>query len=43
VDKYGRAMQATDDSIIWCRKDAISLNNTLVIFLILFAFPRQQW
>ena len=23
VEKYGRARQVTDDSIIWCRKDAI--------------------
>jgi hypothetical protein len=46
VEKYGGARQATDDNIIrrmrfacWVTKATDTLN----IYVILIAFPRQQW
>jgi hypothetical protein len=46
VEKYGTAKQATDDSIIqwmcivcWITKDT----DTHSEYMILFAFPEQQW
>jgi hypothetical protein len=46
VEKYGRAGQATDDNIIRRFRFACLISkaaNTHSEFVILIAFPRQQW
>ena len=46
MEKYGRAGQATDDSIKWRIRFAwwtTRAANTHSEYVILIAFPRQQW
>jgi hypothetical protein len=46
VDKYGTARQATDDNKIRRMRFACWIANTIVThseYVILIAFPRQQW
>jgi hypothetical protein len=46
VEKYGRAGQATDDNITWRMRFACWINkstDTRSEYVILIAFPRQQW
>jgi len=46
VEKYGGAGRATDDNIIWRMKFArwiINATDTHSEYVILVAFPRQQW
>jgi hypothetical protein len=43
VEKYGRARQATDDNIIRFACWITKATDTLSEYVILIAFPRQQW
>jgi hypothetical protein len=46
VEKYGTARQATDDNIIRCMRFACRINKATdrhSEYVILIAFPRQQW
>ena len=46
MEKYGTAGQATDDNIIRRMRFArwsMKATNTHSEYVILFAFPRQQW
>jgi hypothetical protein len=46
VEKYGRARQATDDNISQCMCSACwvaKATNTHSEYVILIAFPQQQW
>jgi hypothetical protein len=46
VGKYGRGRQATDVNIIWRMRVAVWISkatNTHSEYIILTAFPRQQW
>jgi hypothetical protein len=48
VGKYGRARQVTDDNIVWRMRIACWITkatdtHALSEFVILIAFPRQQW
>jgi len=46
MEKYGRARQATDDSVIHCMCFACWIcksTDTSSEYIILTAFPQQQW
>jgi len=46
VEKYGRAVKATDDNIIWhmhFERWVTKATNTHSENVILIAFPQQQW
>ena len=46
MEKYYRARQTTDDSIIWRMRFACWINkatDTRSEYVIFIAFPRQQW
>jgi hypothetical protein len=46
VGKYGRTRQATDDNTIWHMRTACWITTATDIhsaYVILIAFPRQQW
>jgi hypothetical protein len=46
VEIYGRARQTTDDNIIWRMRFACLIakaTDTHSEYIILIAFPRQQW
>jgi hypothetical protein len=46
MEKYGRVRQATDDNIIWRMRFACwitKVTDTHSEYVILVAFPRQQW